>query len=501
VVDVPQHGRLTFAVPRRWVAAALPAGTGCFIGLALLFGGGAEQGFWSDAFLQVLSLPLLALAIWTATRVPFDRAAKWPLAVGAAVLLLPLLQLVPLPPSVWTALPARESIAAGYQAAGVPLPWLPISLAPAATWRGFLSLLPPTAVFLAVLSLGPDTRRRLVFVVLVIALLSVIVDLLQIMGGPNSRLYFFAITNVGQAVGFFANRNHNAAFLYSAIVLAAAWGLGLPREGPGVDRRAPFIVGAVIVGAVIGLALTASRAGLAIGLLAGLSCIGLVAGQRRSERRRRWLITAVAGNVLALLIAFQFGFVQLAQRVERTDLITDLRWPVATATLDAADAAFPIGTGFGSFVSEFRIYEPRSILAPAYVNHAHDDWLEAALEGGVPALLIAAGFLAWFGTAAAAAWREPGRGRSFRNAVLPRAAAIVVLLLLLHSVVDYPLRTAALMVLFALACGILVPPPVTRVPDTASERDLDESGVGADEPHLPRGPADRIAEPAERPKP
>lgn len=459
MADGPERGVLTLAVPRSWLAAALPGGAGCFIGLVLVFGGGTEQGFWSDALLQILSLPLLALAAWVGTRQPFDRSAKWPLMVVAAALLLPLLQLVPLPPAFWSALPARQSIMAGYQAAGIPLPWLPVSLAPAATWRGFLSLLPPTALFLAVLSLGPSARRRLVLVVLVVALVSVVVDLLQIMGGSGSRLYFFAITNLGQAVGFFANRNHNAAFLYTAIVLAVAWGAALPREGRDVGRYGPMIVGAVIAGAVIGLALTASRAGLALGLFAGLACIGLVAAQRSSKRRRRWLIVAAAGNVLALLVAFQFGFVRLAERVERTDLINDLRWPVAAATLRAADAAFPIGTGFGSFVSEFRIYEPRTILAPAYINHAHDDWLELALEGGVPALLIAAGFLAWFGTAAVRAWRAPPPGRSSRDAVLSRAASVIVLLLLLHSAADYPLRTTALITLFALVCGFLVPSP------------------------------------------
>jgi hypothetical protein len=39
---------------------------------------------------------------------------------------------------------------------------------------------------------------------------------------------------------------------------------------------------------------------------------------------------------------------------------------------------------------------------------------------------------------------------------------MVIALLLLHSAVDYPLRTEALMVVFAIACAYLVPPRATQ---------------------------------------
>ena len=54
------------------------------------------------------------------------------------------------------------------------LPWLPISLYPSATWLGLLSLLPATAVFLAMLSLGARSRRILIVLILVIVFASVL---------------------------------------------------------------------------------------------------------------------------------------------------------------------------------------------------------------------------------------------------------------------------------------------------------------------------------------
>ena len=71
------------------------------------------------------------------------------------------------------------------------LPWLPISLYPSATWLGLISLLPATAVFLAMLSLERRSRRVVIVLIFVIVLGSVVVDMLQIMGGEDSPLRFY----------------------------------------------------------------------------------------------------------------------------------------------------------------------------------------------------------------------------------------------------------------------------------------------------------------------
>ena len=104
---------------------------------------------------------------------------------------------------------------------------------------------------------------------------------------------------------------------------------------------------------------------------------------------------------------------------------------------------FPFGSGFGSFVRVFQIDEPDSVLLPTYVNHAHNDWLELFMTGGVPALLLVGlGVLAY-------CWR------SFRVWIVPRGNAdslrfarlgsVVLLLYGLGSVGDYPLRVPSLM--------------------------------------------------------
>lgn len=449
-----------------WPQRTLPIVAGCVLLMTLLLGGGTSQGFWSDAAVQLASLPLIGLAAGRLFRHGAAPTSGWAIALLVGILVLPLLQLIPLRPDWWVQLPGRAQIASAYDAVGLARPWLPVSLTPAATLRSALSLLPATAMFLAVIQLNERERWWLTFVLLLVVVASVVVDFLQVMRGPDSPLYFYTITNKGSAVGFFANRNHNAALLYCAIPLAVAWGLGMSRAATAQFRVGMFLVGVVVVGAVLGLAIAGSRAGLVLGLAAGLSCIVLAAAHRSRRWRRTRVLIAIGGNVLALLLAFQFGFVALATRLEHSELIDDIRWPVAKVTLDTARAYDPVGTGFGSFVPVFQSEEPRNLLATYYINHAHNDWLELWLDGGIPALVLAGLFFLWFVGSSFRVWLA--RRISAQSATMGRAGSVLILLLLLHSVVDYPLRTTALMVIFAFCAGLMLVPSDSL---TASERE------------------------------
>src|SRR5271166_2420685 len=76
---------------------------------ALIFGGAARQGLISDAVPELFSLPLLAAAAPPA--LPFLRNSPSALALVVGVIALPCLQLIPLPPGLWSALPGRGFVA------------------------------------------------------------------------------------------------------------------------------------------------------------------------------------------------------------------------------------------------------------------------------------------------------------------------------------------------------------------------------------------------------
>jgi O-antigen ligase len=431
--------------------------------LALALGGG--PGLWSSALIQLCSLPLLGLALSELWLKPLPAVAKWSLLLIGGAVLLPLLQLVPLPPSVWTALPGRAPFAAAYQAAGMALPWAPLSLDPRATWLSFLSVLPAISVFLALLCLDLKTRRILSLVILCFAFGSVFLGLAQLAGGQSSPLRFYAETNTDSPVGFFADRNHYAALLTVAIPIAAAWTVGLARERNSRRNLGFALLLLAYLVLLLGLGTAHSRAGLILAFVAGFASTALVWGSKAAagggSGRMKLLLFITGANLCGLVLAFQFGFVGLANRFENQSVLNDLRWPIAATTAHAIAANFPFGVGFGAFEPVYQIFEPAAVAIPAYVNHAHDDWLELVLDGGLPALALLVAFLLWYVRASVKIWREPPRGGSAVDRALARAGPIVVGLLLLHSTVEYPVRTTSLMVVFAFATALMIPPRET----------------------------------------
>ncbi|MDQ0304610.1 glycosyltransferase [Ancylobacter polymorphus] len=92
-----------------------------------------------------------------------------------------------------------------------------------------------------------------------------------------------------------------------------------------------------------------------------------------------------------------------------------------------------------------------------YINRADDDWVEFFLETGLAGGLLALLFLVWFGARVCRLWIAPDERGATRLLVLQQCASLAVLLLMLHSFVDYPLRTAAMLSYFAACCALMTP--------------------------------------------
>jgi len=207
---------------------------------------------------------------------------------------------------------------------------------------------------------------------------------------------------------------------------------------------------------IMGVAVTGSRAGLVfvvIGLGGGLALTG-------AARARQLGLALVGMTGLVILAAFVLGRIPALARF--TESGADPRFTAIPTILTAIRAYWPVGAGVGSFIPIYQTFQPARLVDPTIFNHAHDDYLEAALESGLAAVLILAGFLAWFAARGWAAWRKaeaPGAK------ALARAGSLVIAMILIHSAVDYPLRTVAMAGLFAFACGLMVPSPDERLYD------------------------------------
>jgi O-antigen ligase len=420
-----------------------------YLVLCLLFGGASAAGYWGNMALQLLGLVIIFFALASEPPAPLSRPARQLMALLIAILAYVALELLPLPPALWSAFPGRGDIATQLAIAGQPLPWLPLSLDPYRTIGSALSLIPPIAVFLAMVRLGGFRALWIAVVIVAVAILSIFIGAAQVSGSDQSPFYFYAITNFGKAVGFFANSNHLGTLMVVSIPFLAAMVLRARARGTGVRQMSALWIAALAGLAVLLIGIAINRSLAAAGLTVPALILTAFVLPARSGRK------AIIGTGLAsLLFAAALAVIFIAP--VGSDLFSNTPQPEGSSrsifygvTWHAARDFFPTGTGIGTFQQIYHRYEDPATVDQLYVNHAHNDYLELLLETGPVAWLFAAAFLFWLGAQMRRLWSGE------RGDELGRAAAIACLVMLVHSIVDYPLRTAALAATFAACCGLL----------------------------------------------
>ena len=419
----------------------------CFLG-----GGGSRDDILSLLYLRpIAALCLVAFAAipgsfdWRSVRVPF-----WLLSGFALVTAI---QLIPLPPAVWTSLGGRTLFAEGAQAVGIAQPWRPISLAPDLTRNALAAMIVPFAALIGLARLDRAEREGLLTPIILLASASMLLAVLQLAGGASSPFYLYRITNEGAAVGAFANRNHQAIMLAITLPMLGLWATRM-RGDPQTRRIKRACIALLAMLTMLMLIVTGSRAGLVLGGLAAVwaafQYLRTMAARRgRPMSRRRSLLFALGAMALVggALSYLAFGHAEALRRLFGLDVQGDLRVQLFPLLADMARTYLPFGSGIGSFDPVFRSGEPFDLLSIGYLNHAHDDLMELAITAGVPGLLLLAVLVGWWGWKSMVAVREDNQ-----QAVL---GAVVILLLFAMSLVDYPLRTPFVATIFMISCAWL----------------------------------------------
>jgi len=383
--DGPILERVTGAWREAWraenqVQTALFACSLLLLVVATLFGGASQGNALSLAAVEVASLPLLFVGLYLVFAGAAPKGSVAPLILLALVAAVPTLQLIPLPPSIWTRLPGRQPILQVLDVTGLGRPSLPFSMAPQETWRSLLAISPPAAMLVGGLFLTGRQRRVMAVCWLLLALVSLGIGMLQLLDGPDSRFYFYDITNPGSLVGLFSNRNNQAAMFYSLMPLAAVFAAQF--NGDFQDRRTIPALLAVLYFfvALVGVAATRSRAGIAITAVALIGSAVIIV--RGGVLRRHWRLALGmgAGSVVVVGVIALFAAGPIIDRFNSGG--GDPRftgWPLVLAQ---AQRYLPLGSGVGSFQTVYLAAEPLNDVSPIYFNHAHDDYLELLLETG-----------------------------------------------------------------------------------------------------------------------
>lgn len=420
--------------------------------VCVIFGGATRADSWTLMVVRpVTVICLAALLMLPGFRLPW----RHPLVLlGLAFAATIAIQLLPLPPAIWVALPGHAQYAEAALAEGVAQPWRPISLAPDLALNSLFTWLVAWTCLIGVVGLAPDQRRALLPMVLVGAGLSALLGVFQLTGDANGGLYLYRVTHKGSAVGFFANRNHQAALLACCIPMLRVWTMMPVGLVPRAVRSVTALGMAILLVPV--LLATGSRSGLALALVAAVAAYFVAPVKLRFRTGRRFnpflVIPAIAVPMLAILMVV-FGRALAIDRLTHFSLYSsEVRITNLSTVWDLVWRFFPTGSGFGSFDPIFRGFEQDAQLDETYFNHAHNELLELAMTGGLPALFVLVAFLLWWGQRSWAGFRVGARDL---DAVFVRLGAIVVALMLAGGLVDYPLRTPAFAFLFALACAWL----------------------------------------------
>ena len=420
--------------------------------------GGSVQGVWGVAILQLLAIAIIGWSLLAKDALAMSGSAKALFVIAGLTVLVALIQLIPLPPAMWAALPGREPFVEGYRLLGQRPPSLPISLAPFDTAATVLTLLPPLAVLAGMLVAGAYRVSWLAIAILVGTFAAVMLGTLQVgSSGPTDlHWYLYSITNYGVATGFFANSNHMAALLVISVPFLFALIADLRRWAKNQRAGSAVLLVAVagVLVLVVGIVLNGSLAVLLLGPAVVMTSATMLLPP---GMRLRGPLTAVGlVSIAASLAVYLTPLNDKFAASNATSLET--RQAMWSTTIPAIKANIPLGTGVGSFEQVYPLYEDPAAVTATFVNHAHNDYLEIALETGIPGLLLVAAFLLWWGRRAIPIWRSAAVDR------YALAGSIASAALLVHSLVDYPLRTAALSTIMA-ACLALMARPRPRQRD------------------------------------
>jgi O-Antigen ligase len=423
-----------------------------FLIFVFMTGGASRSDVQSLTILWPIAIFACGFGLWTLKRVHFQER-KWLFIVMGVSLGLTTLHLLPMPEGMQDMVPALQLARNIDQSVGYEGIWRPLAASPVNGWNALLSLLVPAAIVILGAQLTRNDVYRLLPLVIILGVLSGVLGVLQVIGNPESNLYFYRITNNGSAVGLFSNRNHAGIFLACLFPLLAVY--ASPAGGTPTDQIRRQLISSAIFMILIPLTLvTGSRSGFLSSLIGLVGAAILfrkpLTGQRKMRDRYKVPIVPAVGVALLALVAITYFFAR-AEAIERLFFEpqnTDLRQDFWAVSLNLAWQFFPFGSGSGSFAEIYRATEPFRLLDSTYLNRAHSDWIEIALTFGAFGVLIILGTSLTYFLRSWVIWRKMEGSR--QSVAFSRMASITIMIIAFASLADYPLRTPAIMGLFAV---------------------------------------------------
>ncbi len=428
---------------------------------------------WSRTIMEGLSFLALFLlyVLYTVKKEPFYRVPGIvPLLIFPAYILL---QVIPLPVFFvkWI---SPETHALYQESIGLlaPVNWISLSINPKETLSEFFRYGSYAGFYILSIQLLSEKiflKKAVNTVVLFVVLLSFFA-ILQHFTSDN-KLYWFREHLRQPIFGPYGNRNHFAGLAGMTFPLVLAMFL---YNKPHVNysgfriRLAEFFsyksantyfllgVGLVLVGVAVFLSL--SRGGI-ISLSLSICLFGVLLVVRKTDRGRGLLVLSLFSMVL--LTVGWFGWEPIFDRFNRIrnpgGEISEQRVHVWKDSLGAIRDYPLTGTGFGTFTDAYKGY--RTLPGNIVYTHAHNDYIELAVEGGV----IAASLAAWFLISILSTYRQFLRRRDPFCIYLYLGGLTGLVAILIHSITDFNMHIGANGLYFFFICAICISAAHTKI--------------------------------------
>ncbi len=371
--------------------------------IAMILGGGASKFLYTEFILQLLILPA---AIWSLYQFRSKDAPYLPLLLGVIL--------------GATFLPIVFSLGRPY---GVALGTVDLGR----SLGSAVFVIAVLAVFCFALLMEDVHRARVAQFFLVAVAINMALSLSQFLAArPELTLPGFSF-NV--SAGFFESETHFSALCYVAIAFVILafkntqwWFLSVPLA--------------------LAIALYQFLIGQTAGVLVGLICL---CASLALTSETKWIkaAAATAAFISALSLAL---FVPDLVNAPLTDHATWLA--VQSNTLAALGPYLPLGSGYGTFSLVYPAFGSEGGSALTFPAHAQNDLLQVILEGGIIAVALILAYLAGLITVCVRSELSD----------FQKMALLGILILLAHSAFGYPLRTLALVLLFAYLNAVLFGP-------------------------------------------
>ena len=259
----------------------------------------------------------------------------------------------------------------------------------------------------------------------------------------------------GFTTGSFVNHNHYANYIAITLPLVLTFLCSrtehhIRHRQPNLALMAVFLIAIILAFGIFGLIGSKSRAGAAIGGIGIVSTFFFLIRQRIQLPPILNLAVILAIILFGLMLANFIGVSEIVIRYLRSSGY-NMRWEIWPAIFELPTSMLILGGGAGSFFDVFLLVHPP--IPPKTAFYAHNDYLQFLVEYGVLGITI----LAMASQQMIRLYAQNAQRKPTRHP-LQTACIISLVLMAIHSLIDFSLHIPANALVFWFSLGVLFNP-------------------------------------------